>query len=43
VLIVEDDALVRSALAETLRDLRYRIMEAADADTALAFGRRCHS
>jgi CheY-like chemotaxis protein len=36
VLIVEDDALVRTALAETLRDLRYRIMEAADADTALA-------
>jgi CheY-like chemotaxis protein len=35
VLIVEDDALVRTALAETLRDLRYQIMEAADADTAL--------
>jgi PAS domain S-box-containing protein len=35
VLIVEDDALVRAALAETLRDLRYQIMEAADADTAL--------
>jgi PAS domain S-box-containing protein len=36
VLIVEDDALVRAALAETLRDLRYRIIEAADADAALA-------
>ncbi|MFC7538223.1 ATP-binding protein [Siccirubricoccus deserti] len=36
VLIVEDDALVRSALAETLRDLRYRVIEAADADAALA-------
>jgi CheY-like chemotaxis protein len=35
VLIVEADALVRTALAETLRDLRYQIMEAADADTAL--------
>jgi CheY-like chemotaxis protein len=35
VLVVEDDALVRAALAETLRDLRYQIMEAADADTAL--------
>jgi CheY-like chemotaxis protein len=35
VLIVEDDALVRIALAETLRDLRYQIIEAADADTAL--------
>jgi CheY-like chemotaxis protein len=35
VLIVEDDALVRTTLAETLRDLRYQIVEAADADTAL--------
>jgi CheY-like chemotaxis protein len=36
VLVVEDDALVRTALAETLRDLRYRVVEAADADAALA-------
>jgi PAS domain S-box-containing protein len=36
VLVVEDDALVRTALAETLRDLRYQIVEAADADMALA-------
>jgi PAS domain S-box-containing protein len=36
VLLVEDDALVRTALAETLRDLRYHIVEAADADAALA-------
>jgi PAS domain S-box-containing protein len=36
VLVVEDDAMVRAALAETLRDLRYRVVEAADADTALA-------
>jgi hypothetical protein len=27
---VEDDALVRAALAETLRDLRYQIIDAAD-------------
>ena len=36
VLVVEDDALVRGALAETLRELRYRVVEAADADAALA-------
>ena len=36
VLVVEDEALVRTALAETLRDLRYRVVEAADADAALA-------
>jgi CheY-like chemotaxis protein len=36
VLVVEDDALAHTALAGTLRDLRYQIMEAADADTALA-------
>jgi PAS domain S-box-containing protein len=36
VLVVEDDALVRGALAETLRDLHYRVVEAADADAALA-------
>ena len=36
VLVVEDDALVRTALAETLRDLRYRVVEATDADAALA-------
>ncbi len=35
VLIVEDDALVRAALVETLRDLRYRAVEAADADAAM--------
>ena len=33
---MEDDALVRGALAETLSDLRYRVVEAADADAALA-------
>jgi PAS domain S-box-containing protein len=36
VLIVEDDALVRTTLAETLCDLAYQIVEAADADAALA-------
>jgi signal transduction histidine kinase len=36
VLVVEDDALVRAAMAETLRELRYRVVEAADADAALA-------
>ncbi|WP_052389501.1 PAS domain S-box protein [Belnapia moabensis] len=36
VLLVEDDAIVRKALAETLSDLRYRVVEAADADAALA-------
>ncbi len=36
VLVVEDDALVRAALAETLRELRYRVVGAADADAALA-------
>jgi CheY-like chemotaxis protein len=28
-LVVEDDALVRTALAKTLRDLRYQIVEVA--------------
>ncbi len=36
VLVVEDGALVRGALAGTLRELRYRVVEAADADAALA-------
>ncbi len=34
-MVEENDALVRGALAETLRGLRYRVVEAADADTAL--------
>jgi PAS domain S-box-containing protein len=36
VLVVEDDALVRAALAATLRDLGYGTVEAQDADAALA-------
>jgi CheY-like chemotaxis protein len=36
VLLAEDDALVHAALAETLRDRGYRVVEAADADAALA-------
>jgi signal transduction histidine kinase len=36
VLVVEDDAMVRAAVTETLRDLRYQVIEAADADAALA-------
>ena len=36
VLVVGDDALVRAAMAETLGDLGYRVMEAMDADEALA-------
>ena len=35
VLVVEDEPLVRAAVAETLRDLRYRVLEAADAEAAL--------
>jgi CheY-like chemotaxis protein len=35
-LIVEDDELVRATLAETLSDLGYQIVEADDADAALA-------
>jgi PAS domain S-box-containing protein len=35
VLVVDDDALVRGAVAEMLRDLRYRVLEAGDADAAL--------
>jgi PAS domain S-box-containing protein len=35
VMVIEDDPLVRAALAETLRDLRYRVVDAADADIAL--------
>jgi PAS domain S-box-containing protein len=36
VLIVEDDAMVSETLAETLCELGYQIVEAADADAALA-------
>lgn len=36
ILLVEDDAVVREALAETLRDLCYRVAEATDAGAALA-------
>ncbi|WP_052213723.1 PAS domain-containing sensor histidine kinase [Belnapia sp. F-4-1] len=36
VLVVDDDAMVRTAIAETLRDLRYHVVEAANADAALA-------
>jgi PAS domain S-box-containing protein len=35
VLVVEDDAMVRSTLSETLAELGYRIIEADDADAAL--------
>ena len=33
---MEDDAMVRVALAETLHDLRYRVIEVTAADAALA-------
>jgi PAS domain S-box-containing protein len=36
VLIVEDDEMVRATLAETLGDLQYEVVEAVDADAALA-------
>jgi signal transduction histidine kinase/CheY-like chemotaxis protein len=36
ILVVEDDADVRSYLAETLRDLNYRVREAPDGAAALA-------
>jgi signal transduction histidine kinase len=36
ILVVEDEADVRSYLVETLQDLNYRVREAADAATALA-------
>jgi CheY-like chemotaxis protein len=36
VLLVEDDALVRGAMAATLVELGYQVLEAEDADAALA-------
>jgi CheY-like chemotaxis protein len=36
VLLVEDDTAVRMTFAITLEDLGYRVLQAADAETALA-------
>ena len=36
VLVVEDEILIRSAVAEFLRDAGYRVIEAASADEAVA-------
>jgi len=40
VLVVEDDDEVRSFVTETLRSLNYRVLEAADGDSALALVRQ---
>jgi two-component system, NtrC family, sensor kinase len=40
VLVVEDDAEVRSYVTETLRGLNYRVLEAVDGDSALALVRQ---
>jgi CheY-like chemotaxis protein len=37
ILIVEDEVLTRMALAEELRDAGYSVVEAANADTAMAY------
>jgi two-component system, response regulator PdtaR len=37
ILIVEDEALIRFAMAEELSDQGYRVFEAANADEAIAF------
>ena len=36
ILVVEDEILVRSTTSESLRDLGFTVMEAADADEAMA-------
>ena len=36
VLVVEDDVLIRMAIAEYLRDCGYKVIEAVSADEALA-------
>lgn len=36
ILVVEDETLVRMAIAETLRDAGYRVLEAASAEEAMA-------
>lgn len=36
ILVVEDDVLIRLSLAESLRDARFSVVEAANADEALA-------
>jgi PAS domain S-box-containing protein len=40
ILVVEDDEDLRSYLSDLLRDLKYRVLSAANADAALAFVRQ---
>ncbi|MBN0977916.1 response regulator [Pseudomonas hygromyciniae] len=42
ILVVEDDAIVRMLIIDVLEELEFKVLEAADAEAALAFIEECN-